>query len=216
MGFTQFLRGLILSSCRARPAGVVCGRRPDREPRRMLQRRIPPGRPGASSAVAPNNDAQVLSHLNLVLRWSRQWGRAPSAYLARSGDELYVENGQAITPKVVELEFQSALAQAELIGESSPKAEPVAGNAGSAINAQNRSDRQQSIRQQTSNVTSELDEVNRKIPTVRPTERAALTSQRDTLQGQLQLAQALARQSESVDFFHELGRRGQRGGDGVD
>ena len=35
------------------------------------------------------------------------------------GDELFVENGQAIARKVVELEFKSALAQAALIAGSS-------------------------------------------------------------------------------------------------
>lgn len=138
----------------------------------------------------PNTEDQVLNHLTLVQRWSRQWESA-EIYLARSGDELYVENGQAIAQKVVKLEFESALAQAELIEESSPKNGPAAGNTGNAIDAQNIFKRQQSIRQQIQILQTELDALNRKIPTVRASERPALTMQRGTLQGQLQLAQAL-------------------------
>ena len=138
----------------------------------------------------PNTEDQVLNHLTLVQRWSRQWEGA-EIYLARSGDELYVENGQAIAQKVVKLEFESALAQAELIGESSPKTGPAAGNPGNAINAENIFKREQSIRQQIQVLQTELDALNRKIPTVRASERPALATHRDTLQGQLQLAQAL-------------------------
>src|SRR5665213_2209189 len=73
--------------------------------------------------AAPNSEGQVLDHLNLVLRWSRQWESA-DVYLSRPGDEVYVENGRSIVQQVVKLDFQSALAQAELIGVSSPKAAP--------------------------------------------------------------------------------------------
>ncbi|MEO6964813.1 MAG: mechanosensitive ion channel family protein [Acidobacteriaceae bacterium] len=143
-----------------------------------------------SQMTAPNTGAQVTDHLNLVLRWSRQW-TTTEFYLAVPGDEVYVESGKAIAQKVVKLEFQSALAQAALIGESSSKPGPVADNTENAINAQNVSRLLQSIGQQIQTLQTQLDTVNKKISTARPSQRSTLAMQKDTLQGQLQLAQVL-------------------------
>ena len=77
-----------------------------------------------SPAIAPNNEILVLDHVNHVLQWSRLWGGA-DAYAVVPGDELFVENGQDIARKVVNLEFKSALAQAALLAESTSKPAPT-------------------------------------------------------------------------------------------
>jgi hypothetical protein len=89
-----------------------------------------------AQTAAPNTEVQVLSHINLAIQWSRQWYDA-NAYVAVPGDELYVENGQGIAQKVVKLEFQSALAQAALIGQSSNKPVPADANTEGVADAQN-------------------------------------------------------------------------------
>ncbi len=157
--------------------------------------------PSASAqTAAPNSDVEVLAHLNLVLRWYRQWDSA-DVYLSRPGDELYVENGRDIAEQVLKLEFQSALAQAALIGDSSSRHAPSASGSENAIDTQNIVKLQQRIAQQVQGLQTQLDAVNRKISAARPKDRAALISQRDTLQGQLQLAQALQDNLQKLTSF---------------
>lgn len=154
----------------------------------------------AQNAVAPNSDVQVLNHVNLVLQWFRQWGNAET-YMAAPGDELYVENGQDIAQKVVKLEFQSALAQAALIGQSSNKPVPADANPPNTVDAQNIFKLQQSVGQKLQVLKTELDAVNKKLPTARAKDRAALMSRRDTLQGQMELAQALKDNLQQLAAF---------------
>jgi small-conductance mechanosensitive channel len=153
-----------------------------------------------SQTSAPNSDVQVLEHLNLVLRWSRTWDSA-DIYLSRVGDELYVENGRTIAQQVLKLEFQSAQAQAELIAESSPREAASNGGSQNAIDAQNIVKLQQRIAQQMQELQTQLDAVNRKISTARSKDRDALIVQKDTLQGQLQLAQALQENLQKLTSF---------------
>ncbi len=148
------------------------------------------GQTATPNAVAPNSSAQVLDHINLVLQWSRQWSGA-EAYVVVPGDELYVENGQDIARKVVQLEFQSALAQAALIGQSSSKPIPADASSPNSTDAQNILKVQQGVAQQLQTLKTELDALDKQIPTAPAKQRAALESRRDTLQGQMDLALAL-------------------------
>lgn len=147
--------------------------------------------------TAPNSRQEVMNHLNLVLRWSRQWSSADLS-LTRPGDELYVENGRSIVQEVVNLEFQSALAQAVLIGESSGTAAPSRSSSQNGAEAQNALKAQQSVTLQLTQLQAELDAVNRRIPSAGAKNREALLTERGTLEGQLQLAQALQ------DNLHKL------------
>ncbi len=148
------------------------------------------GQTATPNAVAPNSSAQVLDHIDLVLQWSRQWSGA-EAYVVVPGDELYVENGQDIARQVVQLEFQSAFAQAALIGQSSSKPIPADANSPNSTDAQNILKVQQGVAQQLQTLKTELDALDKQIPTASAKQRAALESRRDTLQGQMDLALAL-------------------------
>jgi small-conductance mechanosensitive channel len=150
--------------------------------------------------AAPNNEVQVLDHVNRVMQWSRLWTGA-DAYVVVPGDELYVENGQDIARKVVNLEFKSALAQAALIAESSNKPNPSDAAAAGTVDAQNLLKLQQNVSQKLQGLNAQLDTINKQIPIARAKERPALESQRDTLQGQIALAQALQSNLEQMTAF---------------
>ncbi len=150
--------------------------------------------------LAPNSENDVLNHLNLVLRWYRQWASV-DVYLSRPGDELYVETGQSLAKQIARLEFQSALAEASLIGASSANPASSNGNVTETATAQNIFKLRQRIDQQVLDIKAKLDAVNGKVPTARPREREALLTQRDTLQGQLQLADALQDNLEKLASF---------------
>ena len=154
----------------------------------------------ASPAVAPNNETEVLDHVNRVLQWFRLWGGA-DAYAVVPGDELFVENGQGIARKVVNLEFKSALAQAALLAESSNKPSAPQGNAPGAMDSQNLLKLQQNVDDKLQALNTELDSINKQIQTAPAKERPALQSQQDTLQGQIALAQALQSNLQQLTSF---------------
>jgi small-conductance mechanosensitive channel len=154
----------------------------------------------ASPAVAPNNETEVLDHVNRVLQWFRLWGSA-DAYAVVPGDELFVENGQDMARKVVNLEFKSALAQAALLAESSNKPSTPQGNAPGAVDSQNLLKLQQNVDDKLQALNTELDSINKQIQTASAKERPALQSQRDTLQGQIALAQALQSNLQQLTSF---------------
>ena len=153
--------------------------------------------------TAPNSGKQVLDHLETVLRWYRQW-ESGDMFVARSGDELYIENGQAIARQVAKLEFQSAIAQASVIAGTSASAVPTNASAQSAIDAENIFQTLQGIGPQIQTLKTELDAVNQKILKASAKQRPALLAQRDTLQGQIQLAQALQNNLQKLTSFMTL------------
>jgi small-conductance mechanosensitive channel len=155
---------------------------------------------GVGQVDAPNSSDQVMGHLNQVLHWSRQWDSA-DIYLSRAGDEVYVDNGRSLAQEVVRLEFQSALSQAALIGELSPKGTSGNSSPDSAAAQQNIFNMIKRLAQQMHGLQTQLDTVNRKLVTARAKERPALMTQRDTLQGQLQLAQALDDDLDKLTAF---------------
>ncbi|MGB6305222.1 MAG: mechanosensitive ion channel family protein [Acidobacteriaceae bacterium] len=154
----------------------------------------------APAAVPPNTEIQILDHVNHVLQWFRLWGGA-DAYVVVPGDELFVENGQDIARKVVDLEFKSALAQAAMLADSSKKPLPPQGTPPGVVNPQNLQKLQKNVDDKLQALTSELDTINKEIPTARAKERPGLQSQRDTLQGQIALAQALQSNLQQLTSF---------------
>ncbi len=156
--------------------------------------------PASPAAAAPNNEIQILNHVNRILEWSRLWGGA-DAYVVVPGDELFVANGQDMARKVVDLEFKSALAQAALLAESSNKPSPPQENAAGVANSQNLAKLQQNVGDKLQGLNAQLDTINKEIPTAHAKERPALESQRDTLQGQIALAQALQSNLQQLTAF---------------
>ena len=155
--------------------------------------------PAGAYASAPTTQAQVLEHVNLVLRWARQW-TSPDVLIARTADDLYLETGRQIANQVVRLEFDSALAQAELIaGDVSSHGTIV--HASGGIDAQNIQKAQQRVSTQLLQLQAALQAVNRKLAAARPAERAGLLLSRDQLKGQIDLAQALQANLETLTTF---------------
>lgn len=150
-------------------------------------------------AVAPDSGRQVLSHVTSVLRWYRQWD-GTDVTLGRTGDELYVETGKDIAEQVVRLEFQSALAQAVLIKQAAHPNQTTAALS-TAVDAGSIVRTLQSLGPQIQTLRSQLDAANRSLISAPAKKRAALLNQRDTLQGQLDLALALQDNLQKITSF---------------
>jgi len=154
----------------------------------------------AGQDAAPDLGHRVLAHLNHVLRWSRQWN-GTTLVLPVSGDEFYLENGRALARQVVSLEFQSALAQAALIGATPPPGNPTASPPPNTIDTHSILSAQERVGRKMLELRAQLDALNGKIAHARAKEKPALTSQQETVQGQLQLAQVLHDNLEKLTSF---------------
>lgn len=154
----------------------------------------------APGSVAPNSEADVMNHLNDVLRWYRQWSSL-DVTLSRPGDEIYIQSGRSLADQIVRLEFQSALAQAALIGSSNANSSSTNAASPNGTSVHNILQFKERLDQQMKGLQTQLDAVNAKLPVARPKDRNNLLTERDTIQGQLQLAQALQESLQKLASF---------------
>ena len=134
------------------------------------------------------DSALVLHHLDTIIGWYRRVTTSvQSAGLPT--DAIYQDNAQSLAAEAVKLAFQSARAEASIIVEQQ-KASPA--------NATAQNTQQQNLSQMETRVTgqiaqfqSQLDDLNKKIAVAPIRNRQALISQRDGVQGQLDLEKAV-------------------------
>ena len=150
----------------------------------------PPKQPSSppASALPPlqlDGDA-ALHHLNQVISWYRRATTGIQA-VGLPSDTIYEDNTKNLGAEVVRFAFQSAKAEAALI-----KSEQ------GSIQASHESSQEQSLEQMQAKTSSQIDQLqsqvdnlNAKIQQARPAQRTTLISQRDALQGELDLQKAL-------------------------
>jgi small-conductance mechanosensitive channel/TolA-binding protein len=144
----------------------------------------------AQQTQPPQVDSDaILNHLNAAISWYRHVATL-DATAGQPSDALYLQNARSSASQALQLAFQSALAEAALAA----KAKGNGGNQGAGSNDQGGSDQQQGIAkdvaQAADRVTqaqSQIENLNQQIEDARGKKREELTSQRDALQGQLDL-----------------------------
>ena len=94
--------------------------------------------------TAPNSDGQVMSHLNLVLRWSRQWESADIFLVAPAMNCMSKMDGNHATSGETGISRGTGTGRIDWELISRPL-RPPPGNADNAINAQNLFNRQQRL-----------------------------------------------------------------------
>lgn len=144
----------------------------------------------AAPAQSPqvNSDA-ILDHLNAAISWYRHVASV-DVTAGQPSDELYLENARNSASQALQLAFQAALAQAAL----APKDNGNTANQDTNSNDQGSSSQQQGIAKaaaETANritqAQSKIENLNQQIENARGKKREELLSQRDALQGQLDL-----------------------------
>ncbi len=144
----------------------------------------------AAVAQAPKlSDAAVLDHLNQAISWYLHLVRLDTS-AGRPSDELYLQNARVLARQVLQLAFQSAQEEAELMEEG--------GLGGTAPTPSGQTSDQEKIAQGLANTTgrikeiqSQIDTVNKQINSAHGKKRENLLSQREALQGKLDLEKAL-------------------------
>lgn len=158
------------------------------------------GKSKTAKFAAPNSARKVFDHLDSVVRWYRQWDGA-DVYVNRPGDELYIQNGQMLAREILRLEFKSALAQSALTASAKVKASAVSSASQDMENAQDIVEKKQQVSLQIDNLKTELTDLSQRISHASFKQRADLIAQRNVLQGQLELAQALQENLQQLTAF---------------
>jgi small-conductance mechanosensitive channel len=148
----------------------------------------------------------VLNHLNAVISWYReataaaQPGELPS-------DAIFQQNVRTLAAQAVQLAFQSARAQAALLGESE----------GSSENGvpQNYTQMESQVSQHLSDDQSQLQALDKKIPAESGAKRKSSLAQRDALAGQIALDRAMLDAIQRMSSFVELNAVGKKGLEGA-
>jgi small-conductance mechanosensitive channel len=168
----------------------------------------------ASAQPAPAGNGAILAHLNAAIGWyHRVAGLDITA--GQPSDILYVENARHSASQALQLAFQASQAQAVLLAKQ--KQTPNAGNATTSPD-QPASDQQASIAKviagtndRISQTQSQLDGLNKQIGSAKAKQRQQLISQRDTLQGELDLDKTILDALQKIASVSSSGENGQGG-----
>ncbi|MGA7930815.1 MAG: hypothetical protein WCA20_33080, partial [Candidatus Sulfotelmatobacter sp.] len=161
-----------------------------------------------SSQTSPNtlppmqlDGAAVLHHLNQVISWYRHTTTGVQS-VGLSSDAIYQDNAQSLEAKVVRLAFQSAKAEAELIRAQ----QKISG----ATQPSGQSTEQQKLAEMLAKTSSQIDQLQSQIENLAAqiaktpaARRSTLISQRDALQGELELQKALLDAVQKMAAFVE-------------
>lgn len=139
----------------------------------------------AAQAPQPESNG-ILPHLNAAISWYRRVASL-DVTAGQPSDVLYLESARRAAGEALQLAFEASLAQAELAKESSGK--PLAAGA---------QDAQQGIAKaladagnRAAQTQSQIGDLNKQIDSARGKKRQELISQRDSLEGQLDLEKTI-------------------------
>jgi small-conductance mechanosensitive channel len=156
----------------------------------------------ATSGDDPPDRNAVLGHLNAIISWYREASaNAPPGEMP--SDAIFQQNVRSLAVQAVQLAFQSARAQAVLLGESN--------EADGSGAPQDYAQLQARVSQHLTDDQSALDALNKQIPTQSGTKRKNSLAQRDELTGQIALDRAMLDAIQKMSSFVELNTVGKQG-----
>src|ERR1700726_2540240 len=153
--------------------------------------------PGGLTQQQLDSEA-VINHLNAVIKLYRnasaelQTGGAPT-------DVIYRENEKSLMAEVVRLAFQAARAQAAAIRATEKNGAPSTSSAQSSAQTEARN------KARIADVQSKLDNINKQIASAPKSKRDALIAQKQALEGELNLDNAVQEVIQKRAAFMETG-----------
>lgn len=149
---------------------------------------------------ANGNDAAIIRHLDVAIEWYKQlMGADESA--GQPSDAYYLENARSLAKQAVQLAFQSAEAEAALLLSEKEV------DSGPGFSSQT-SDEKQNITKAVANsaaqigqIQTQLETLNSQIPKAAGKKLQELTSQRDSLQDQLEFDKTLQEALQKLSAF---------------
>lgn len=159
--------------------------------------------PAASAQGTQSQDGAVIQHLNAAITWYKQLTTVNES-AGEPSDAFYLENARSLAKQAVQLAFQSADAEVELLHAQKSEETPK-GNA--ALSSQSSSE-QQNITQSVARTAALIDQIQQQISTLNAQITKAsgkklqeLTSQRDSLQQQLDFDKTLQDALQKLTAF---------------
>jgi small-conductance mechanosensitive channel len=170
----------------------------------------------AAQADNPLDSGAVLNHLTQIVAWYRD-STTKIRSVGLPTDVIYQSNAQELSAQAVRLAFQSARAEAALMGTENKnnrgKASQTSGGAAgqSSGGASAEGAQPQNIAQVQANVTqriaqneSQIDQLDKQMESARSSKKKDdLMAQRETLQGQVQLDKAILDAVQKMSAFNE-------------
>jgi len=153
----------------------------------------------ASAQDGRPEDASVIQHLNAAITWYKQLSSSNES-AGQPSDAFYLENARNLAKQALQLAFQSADAEAALLAAEK-------GGGGAAVSSQTSTE-QQNISKAAANTANligqtqaQIEAVNRQIEKASGKKRQQLTSQRESLQEQLEFNKALQEALQKLTAF---------------
>ena len=154
----------------------------------------------AQEMPALNRDA-ILGHLNAVITWYRDATTKVQA-TGLPSDAIYEDSTRNLAAEVVRLAFQSARAEAAVIGANGKT--PNSNQATKApAQKQDLSQLAAQIAAEIDATQTKLDEVNKQLASAPRSKRKALLAQQERLQGELSLDKAVQDAVQKMTAFEE-------------
>jgi len=143
----------------------------------------------------------ILNHLNAVITWYRDV-TAKVQGVGLPSDAIYEDNARDVAAEAVRLAFQSARAEAALI-DSAGKNSNASQNTAKPGNQQDFTQMTEKVSAQIGDVQSKLDGLNKQLATAARTKRQPLLDEKQRLQGELALDQAVLDTIQKMKTFVE-------------
>jgi small-conductance mechanosensitive channel len=149
------------------------------------------------------NSGGVINHLNAAIAWYRD-ATSKVQGVGLPTDAIYQDNAQSLAGEAVRLAFQSARAEAGLISAADKSS---GGNTNSAASeagqTQDLSQMEAKVSGEIADSQTQIDALNKQIAAAAGSKKQGLISQRDRLQGQLDLDKALQESIRQMAGFVE-------------
>lgn len=142
----------------------------------------------------------ALHHLNQIVNWYRH-STTGMQLVGQPSDAVYQENLQSLATQAVKLAFQSARAESAVMAAEQKAAGTNPGS--ETTQQQNLAQMEAKTGAQIQQLQTQIEDVNGKIAKARATNRDHLISQRDALQGELDLQKALLDVVQKMSAFVE-------------
>ena len=142
-----------------------------------------------AAQTPPSQSSLILAHLNQAISWYHRIAALDIAS-GQPSDTLYLENARSSATQALQLAFQSATAHAALLAQQKKSA----GKSADSTEATQSADQQQGIAKALTGTTNriadlqaQITDLNTQIAKANSKTRQPLISQRDALQGELDL-----------------------------
>ena len=152
----------------------------------------------AQEMPALNRDA-ILGHLNAVITWYRDATTKVEA-TGLPSDAIYEDTTRNLATEVVRLAFQSARAEAAVIGANEKGS---ANQATKPVQKQDLSQVAAQIASEIDAIQTRLDEVNKQLTSAPRSKRKGLLAQQERLQGELSLEKTVQDAVQKMTAFEE-------------